>query len=148
MKHYFLTGEAGHQDKLSDPALQMEPVNVYGKNILNGCVPQNGFLQNSKMNITNNPLAETDEDKVSQTTIFKLLFYFLNSHHSSSNSPDNLPLPISICTKSHQLPFNSCWNVYVLHNLLPNTNHMTCYHLELAYQFVPSSRHSFDISLR
>jgi hypothetical protein len=80
MKHYFLTGEAGHQDKLSDPALQMEPVNVYGKNILNGCVPQNGFLQNSKMNITNNPLAETDEDKVSQTTIFKLLFYFLNSH--------------------------------------------------------------------
>ncbi|PSN34324.1 hypothetical protein C0J52_23725 [Blattella germanica] len=55
-----------HQDKFNDATLQMETVNVYGlnsKNLLNGCVAQNGFLQNNKINITNNPLAENDEDK-------------------------------------------------------------------------------------
>ncbi|XP_021913765.1 interference hedgehog-like isoform X2 [Zootermopsis nevadensis] len=55
-----------HQDKFSDPALQLETVNVFGlnsKNLLNGCMVQNGFLQNNRMNITSNPLAETDEDK-------------------------------------------------------------------------------------
>jgi hypothetical protein len=60
---------------------------------------------------------------------------------------DNLPLPFTIHTKSHQLLFNSCWNVLVLHNLPPNTNHITCRHLELAYQFVLSSRHSPAINL-
>ena len=50
--------------------------------------------------------------------------------------------------KSHLLPFNSCWNVRVLHNLPPDTNHMTLRHLELAYQFVLSSRHSPGINLR
>ena len=39
------------------------------------------------------------------------------NHRSSSNNPDNLPLPVAIHTKSHKLPFNSCWKVYVLHNL-------------------------------
>ena len=38
-------------------------------------------------------------------------------------------------------------DVCVLHNLLPNTNHITCCHLELAYQFVVSSRHSHGINL-
>ncbi|KAJ9596466.1 hypothetical protein L9F63_012505, partial [Diploptera punctata] len=41
---------AEHQDKFTDPE-------SYSKNILNGSVSQNGFLQNNKMNITNNPLA-------------------------------------------------------------------------------------------
>jgi hypothetical protein len=62
-----LTDTNEHQDKFSDPALQLETMNVFGlnsKNLLNGCVTQNGFLQNKKMNITSNPLAETDEDKV------------------------------------------------------------------------------------
>ncbi|XP_069684363.1 interference hedgehog-like [Periplaneta americana] len=51
-----------NQDKFNDPALQME-FGLNSKNMLNGGVSQNGFLQNSKMNITSNPLAETDEDK-------------------------------------------------------------------------------------
>ena len=71
----------------------------------------------------------------------------MNGHRSSSNSPDDLPLPVPIHTRSHQLPFNSCWNVRVLHNL-PPTNHITCCHLELAYQFILSSRHSPGINLR
>ena len=39
-------------------------------------------------------------------------------------------------------------NVYVLHNLAPNTNYITRWHLELACQFILSSRHSPDINLR
>ena len=42
------------------------------------------------------------------------------------NSPDDLPLPIAIHTRSHQLPFNSYWNVRALLNLPPNTNLITC----------------------
>ena len=37
--------------------------------------------------------------------------------HQSSNNPDNLPHLVTIDTKTHQLPFNSCWNVHILHNL-------------------------------
>ena len=71
----------------------------------------------------------------------------MNSHQSSNN-PDNLPLPVTIHTKSQQLPFNSYWNVRVVHNLPPNTSHITCRHFELAYQFVLSIRHSHGINLR
>ena len=66
----------------------------------------------------------------------------MNGHRSSLNNPDNLPLLVAIQTKSHQLHFNSCWNVHVLRNLPPNTNHITCHHHELTYQFVLSSRHT------
>ena len=41
----------------------------------------------------------------------------MNDHRSSSNNPDNLSLQVAIHTKSHQLPFNSCWAVRLLHNL-------------------------------
>ena len=51
-------------------------------------------------------------------------YYYLqmNGHRSSSNSPDDLPLPVAIHTRSHQFPFDSCWNVCVLHHLPQNTN--------------------------
>ena len=45
----------------------------------------------------------------------------MSGHRSSSINPNNLPLLVAIHNKSHQLPFNSCWNVRVLHNLPPNT---------------------------
>lgn len=73
----YLTDTNEHQDKFTDPALQLETMSVFGlnsKNLLNGCVTQNGFLQNNKMNITSNPLAETDEDKVRNFS--SLLSYF------------------------------------------------------------------------
>ena len=35
---------------------------------------------------------------------------------------NQINLPIVIHTKSHQLSFNSCWNVCILHNLQDNTN--------------------------
>jgi hypothetical protein len=49
----------------------------------------------------------------------------MNGHRSSTNSPDDLLLPVAIHTRSHHLPFNSCWNVRVFHNLPPNTDHIT-----------------------
>ena len=79
---------------------------------------------------------------------FTMLSSRINGHRSSSNSPDDLPLPVAIHTRSHHLPFNSCWNVRVLHHLTPNTDQITCRHLELAYQFVLSSRLSPGINLR
>ena len=69
-------------------------------------------------------------------------------HRPSFNSPDNLPFPFVIHTKSHQLHFNSCLNSRVLHNLLPNINHITRRHLELSYQFIQFSRHGPGINLR
>jgi hypothetical protein len=42
----------------------------------------------------------------------------MSGDRSSSNNPDNLSLPVAIHAKSHQLPFNSCLNVRVLHNLI------------------------------
>ena len=51
-------------------------------------------------------------------------------------------------TKSHQLPFNFSWNLYVLHNLPLNTDDTTLHHLKLAYEFVPFSKHSPGINLR
>ena len=58
-------------------------------------------------------------------------------HRPSSNSPYNLPLPVAIHIKSHRLPFDSCWNIHVLHNLHRNTNDITRHHLKLAYSFCP-----------
>jgi hypothetical protein len=74
-----LTDTNEHQDKFSDPALQLQSMNVFGlnsKNLLNGSVTQNGFLQNNKMNITSNPLAETDEDKVRSFSCLPLHFRY------------------------------------------------------------------------
>ena len=62
--------------------------------------------------------------------------------------PTLMPLLVAIHSKSHQLPFNSRWNVHVLHNLPPDTNHITCHHLELSHQFALSSGHSAVINLR
>ena len=63
----------------------------------------------------------------------------MSGHWSSSNNSDKLPLPVAVHIKSHQLPFNSCWNVHVLYNLSPNANHIIHRHLKLSYQFILSS---------
>lgn len=65
-----------HQDKFNDSVIHAtDPVNAFGKNIMNGCITQNGYIQNNKMNITNNPLAETEGDKVKKKK-YLVLFYF------------------------------------------------------------------------
>ena len=47
----------------------------------------------------------------------------MNDQPSSSNNPEHLPFPVAINVRFHHLPFNSCWNVCVLHTFL-NTNHI------------------------
>ena len=49
-------------------------------------------------------------------------------HRFSPHNSDNLPLLVAIHTQSRQLPFNSCWNVLVLHNLPLYTNHIISRH--------------------
>ena len=43
----------------------------------------------------------------------------MKGHWSSTKNPDNLFLEVAVYSKFCQLPFNSCWNVHVLQNLLP-----------------------------
>ena len=53
---------------------------------------------------------------------------------------------ISECIRQVLL-LSPLFNLFLLHNLPPNTNHITCRHLEIAYQFVLSSRHNPGINL-
>jgi hypothetical protein len=55
----------------------------------------------------------------------------INVHWFSINKPKNLPLPVITHIRPHQLPFNMCWNVIVLHNLPPNPNQITAAILKL-----------------
>ena len=67
------------------------------------------------------------------------------SRHCGLHQLKRKTVPVTIHTKSHQLPFNSFCNVSVLHNLPPlysNANHMTRRHPELAYQFILFSTYS------
>jgi hypothetical protein len=41
----------------------------------------------------------------------------MNDHRFSYNNPDNLSVPVAIYTKFQKFPFNSSWNVRVLHNV-------------------------------
>ena len=47
----------------------------------------------------------------------KIVLSTRRNDHRTSNNPDNLPLPVAVHLKSHLFPFNSCWNICVLHNL-------------------------------
>nr|CAD7586982.1 unnamed protein product [Timema genevievae] len=81
-------GNSGEQqDKFGDDALQMEQANVFGlntKNLINGCLPQNGYLSNSKMNITNNPLADNDQDKIQN--VMEMSFLSSQNNNCSTSS--------------------------------------------------------------
>ena len=101
--------------------------------ILNNCIKITSIINNILSN---------------KSLIKYRLRLYLCIMYSSSNSPEDLPLPVAIHTRSHHLPFNSCWNVRVPHNLPPNTDQITLRRLELAYQFVLSSRLSPGINLR
>nr|CAD7393998.1 unnamed protein product [Timema cristinae] len=75
------------QDKFGDDTLQMEQANVFGlntKNLINGCLPQNGYLSNSKMNITNNPLADNDQDKIQN--VMEMSFLSSQNNNCSTSS--------------------------------------------------------------
>ena len=69
----------------------------------------------------------------------------MNGNWSFSNNPRNLPLLVTIHTRSQQLPFNSCWSVYILSSQYSSYQPLP---LRLAYQFILSSRNRPGINLR
>ena len=62
----------------------------------------------------------------------------MNGHQFSMTSLDDLPILVTVYTKSHKLLFNFCSNVHVLQNLPLDINHIICHHLEVVYQFILS----------
>ena len=68
--------------------------------------------------------------------------------HRSTCTVANSDLPVPIHTQSHQLPFQECWSVRVMHKLPDTTlDHFRCQH-ETAYQLVLKSRQFPGINIR
>ena len=57
-------------------------------------------------------------------------------------------MEVAIHTQSHQIPFQKCWSVSVIHKLPDSTpDHIRC-QFETAYQLVLQSRHNPDLNIR
>jgi hypothetical protein len=57
-------------------------------------------------------------------------------------------LPVSMHIQYHQLPFQECWSVCVIHKLPDATpDHVHC-QFDMAYQFVLQSQQSPGINIR
>ena len=54
----------------------------------------------------------------------------------------NPDLSVAIHTQSHQIPFQECWSVSVIHKLTDFTPDHICCQFETAYQLVLQSRHT------
>ena len=68
--------------------------------------------------------------------------------HRSTCTVTNSDLPVPIHTQSHQLPFQECWSVRVIHKLPDTTpNHVRRQH-ERAYQLVLKSCQFSGINIR
>ena len=50
--------------------------------------------------------------------------------HRSTCTVVNSDLPVSIHTQSHQLPFQECWSIHVIHKLLGATQTMSAANLK------------------
>ena len=62
--------------------------------------------------------------------------------HCFTTTVSNPDLPVAIHTQSHQIPFQECWSVRVIHKLPNSTpDHIHC-QFETAYQLVLQSRHT------
>ena len=77
-------------------------------------------------------------------------FYIEETHHSLSDRMTghyftttvlNPYLPVFIHTQSHQIPFQDCWSVIVIHNLPDSTPDHIPRQFQIAYQLVIQSCH-------
>ena len=59
--------------------------------------------------------------------------------HRFTTTVSNPDLPVAIHTKSHQIPFQKCWSVSVIHKLPDSTPDHICHQFETAYQLVLQS---------
>ena len=68
------------------------------------------------------------------------LSHGMNSHQFTTTAL-NPDLPVAIHIQSHQIPFQECWSVGVIHKLPDSTpDHIHC-QFEIAYQLVLHIRH-------
>ena len=76
-------------------------------------------------------------------------FYIGETRHSLSDrmngcqfttTVSNPDLPVAIYTKSHQIPFQKCWSVSIIHKLPDSTPDHIRRQFEIAYQLVLQSR--------
>ena len=84
-------------------------------------------------------------------------FYIGETHRSLSDHMNghrvtttvlNPDLPVAIHTQSHQIPFQKCWSVSVIHKLPESTPDHICCQFETAYQLVLQSRHNPGLNIR
>ncbi|XP_063230242.1 interference hedgehog-like isoform X1 [Bacillus rossius redtenbacheri] len=72
----------GQHDKLGESPSAITPPNAYATNLLNGSLPLNGYQQGNKMNITTNPLADADQNKIQNAVEMS----FLSSRNNNCSS--------------------------------------------------------------
>ena len=60
----------------------------------------------------------------------------------------NPDLPVAIHTQSHQIPFQDCWSVIIIHGLPDSTPDHIRRHFEIAYQLVLQSHHTPGLNIR
>ena len=60
----------------------------------------------------------------------------------------NPDLPVPIHTQPHQIPFQECWSVSVIHKLPDYTPDDVRRQFETAYQLVVQSRHTPGLNIR
>ena len=122
--------------------------------------PANSFTS-SRTNVTY-PIT-THADSKTMNLIYQLqctecnAFYIGETRHSLSDCMNghrfttmvsNPDLPVAIHTQSHQISFQECWSVSVIHKLADSTpDHIRC-QFEPAYQLVLQSRHTPGLNIR
>ena len=75
----------------------------------------------------------------------------LSSHmngHQFITTVSNPDLPVAINTQSHQIPFQECWSVSVMHKLPDYIPDHICSQFETAYQLVLQFRHTPGLNIR
>ena len=68
--------------------------------------------------------------------------------HRFTTTVSNQDLPVVIHTQSHQIPFQECWSVSVIHKLPDSTPDHIRRQFETAYQLVLQSRHTPSLNIR
>ena len=84
-------------------------------------------------------------------------FYTGETHRSLSDRMNgqrftimvsNPDLPVGIHTQSHQIPFQECLSVSVIHKLPYSTPDYICRQFEAAYQLILQSQHTPSVKIR
>ena len=68
--------------------------------------------------------------------------------HLSTTAVSNPDLPVAIHTQSHQIPFQNCWSVSIIHKPPDSTPDHISHQFEIAYQLVLQSSHTPGLNIR